>query len=318
MRVLAESGEPKAPDVLRLEYATRVRQAWEALLCGRNLPAGSGAELRFLRVAVQEAATRAVRLAFRALTLLEDPSVVRSVERSLRFGSTRVRGDAFEVLSNLGLRDASQWLVLLLEPIPFEDKLGAVAEFARAPSDPEEARSLARDLAETWLAPSDSERAGASAAQVARETQMERLLSLRQVSLFSGLSLERLQAIARIMREAEYVKGEVICHQGTPGEELYLMIEGEVGIFRDLGTATEELLNSVAAGGYFGEIAVLDRSDRSASVVATSDVRVLILEGARLRELVLEMPDIAFEVFRELIARLRVAEGRLEENQRVR
>ena len=49
--------------------------------------------------------------------------------------------------------------------------------------------------------------------------------------------------------------------------------------------------------------------------VATSDVRVLILEGARLRELVLEMPDIAFEIFRELIARLRVAEGRLEENR---
>ena len=48
----------------------------------------------------------------------------------------------------------------------------------------------------------DPERAGASTAQPARETQMERLLSLRQVSLFSGLSLERLQAIARIMREA--------------------------------------------------------------------------------------------------------------------
>jgi CRP-like cAMP-binding protein len=202
--------------------------------------------------------------------------------------------------------------VLLLEPIPFEDKLRAVAEFAGVPSEPEVARQRARGMAEIWLGPPGPHESDAPAAQVARETQMERLLSLRQVSLFSRLSLERLQAIARIMREAEYVRGEVICRQGTPGEELYLMIEGEVGIYRDLGTAGEELLNTVAAGGYFGEIAVLDRSDRSASVVAGTDVRVLVLEGARLRELVLEMPEIAFEIFHELIARIRVAEGRLE------
>ena len=315
MRVLAESGEPRARDALCLEYSRRIRQAWETLLCAQGLPAGGGRELRFLRLAAQEACTRAVRLAFGALALLEDQSVVRSVERALRFDSGRARGDAFEVLSNLGDREASQWLVLLLERIPFEDKLDAVAKFARAPSGPEEARARAHEVAEIWLGPPGPHRAGASAAQAARETQMERLLSLRRVSLFSHLSLERLQAIERIMHEAEYVRGEVICRQGTPGEQLYLMIEGEVGIYRELGTPAEERLNTIAAGGYFGEIAVLDRSSRSASVVATTDVRVLVLEGSRLRELILEMPDIAFEIFQVLIARLRTAERRLEEGR---
>lgn len=139
---------------------------------------------------------------------------------------------------------------------------------------------------------------------------MQRLLALRQVSLLSGLSLERLQAVERIVREAEYVRGEVIVREGEPGDELYLLVEGSVDVVKNAGTPGEERLNALGAGAYFGEMAVLDGSPRSATVIAASDARVLVLAGSRLRELVHEMPELAFDLLRVLAERLRRVEGR--------
>ena len=144
---------------------------------------------------------------------------------------------------------------------------------------------------------------------------MERLLALRQVSLLSGLSLERLQAVDRVAREAEYVQGEVIVREGEPGDELYLLVEGTVEVRRRTGEG-EVRLDTLGAGAYFGEMAVLDGSPRSATVVATSDVRALVLDGVRLRELVLEMPELAFDLLRVLAERVRRAERRFEERAR--
>jgi CRP-like cAMP-binding protein len=140
---------------------------------------------------------------------------------------------------------------------------------------------------------------------------MQRLLALRRVSLLSGLSLERLQAVERIATEAEYLKGEVIVREGEPGDELYLLVEGAVDVVKDAGTPAEARVNTLGAGGYFGEMAVLDGSPRSATVLAASDARVLVLAGARLRELVHEMPDLAFDLLRVLAERIRRAEERL-------
>jgi len=62
---------------------------------------------------------------------------------------------------------------------------------------------------------------------------------------------------------------------------------------------------------YFGEMAILDGAPRSATVVAGTDARLLKLNGERLNELILQTPEIAFELFRVLTQRIRAAEGRL-------
>lgn len=140
---------------------------------------------------------------------------------------------------------------------------------------------------------------------------MERLLSLRQVSLFSRMSLERLHAIERITQESEYVRGELIMREGELGDELFCIVEGEVEVLRGAGTPDEMRLNRLGAGAYFGEMAVLDGSPRSATIVAASRVRVLVLAGERLRELVQEMPELAFDLLRVLADRVRSAEQKL-------
>jgi HEAT repeat protein len=319
LRALAGAGVPEARAWLRAAYAARVREAWESLLLARARvtpdPAPEVAAapppvpLRFLAVACGDAFARALRLAFQALAQLEDEAVVRSVQRALRHAPGRARADALEVLTHLGDREASQALSLLLERSAVEEKLGPLRWLGAPPRTPAEALARAAAHPAPWV-----RRAARLAAESDSHPQeiatMQRLLALRQVSLLSGLSLERLQAVERIAREAEYVKGEVIVREGDPGDELYLLVEGSVDVVKSAGTPAEERVNALGVGAHFGEMAVLDGSPRSATVVAASDARVLVLEGSRLRELVHEMPELAFDLLRVLAERLRRAEGR--------
>jgi CRP-like cAMP-binding protein len=312
LRVLGGAESTRGTRWLVVEYRQRVREAWTAWLCLEALPEQGPLPLRFLRIAYVDTGVRSLRLAFRALALLEDPHVVRRVERALRFASRRARAAALEVLSNLGPREVSERLVLLLEPGPLAEKRAGLEGFVAPARDVTDAIERGAHAASRWVR--------WAVAQLAREDEvlseerkMERLLFLRSIPLFSQLSLEQLEAIELITRTVEYVKKEVIVREGTPGEELYLLEEGEVVVFRGYGSAAEVRLNELGPGSYFGEMAVLDGALRSATVVAATDARLLVLDGERFRELVHERPEMAFEIFRVLTARLRTAERRLTE-----
>ncbi|MCU0667727.1 MAG: cyclic nucleotide-binding domain-containing protein [Myxococcota bacterium] len=304
LRVLGAVGSPWAVASLREHYAARVREAVQAFLCARVFATTDGVPV-FVAAAGSDALARALRLAWRSLARIEDERVVRSAERSLRGATGRMRADALEVLSQLGDREASQRLVLLLEPMPVEEKIEALRSWGRVPRDAAEAMTHAAALSSPWI------RLAVRRRTDAEEIQMERLLSLRQVSLFAHMSLERLHAVERILRDAEYVQGEVILREHEPGDDLYLLVEGHVDVLRGAGTPGEMLLNRLGPGAYFGEMAVLDGTPRSATIVAAGPVRVLVLEGERLRELVHEMPELAFDLLRVLAERVRRAEERL-------
>jgi CRP-like cAMP-binding protein len=141
-----------------------------------------------------------------------------------------------------------------------------------------------------------------------RET-MERLLLLRDVPLFSGLSLQQLEAINQIMNERQYMRGEVVFREGDPAGELYLMIEGKIRIVQHYGTDDESILNTLIAPAYFGEMAILDDKPRSATVVIIDDTRLLAVGGDSFKELMLQMPEISFEICRSLSTRVRALES---------
>ena len=144
---------------------------------------------------------------------------------------------------------------------------------------------------------------------------MEQLLALRQVSLFAHLSLDQLEAIRRAARTAQWIEGEVVVREGDPGTELFVLLEGEVKVYRDWGSPQPVLFNTLQPVSYFGEIAILGGERRSASVVASRDSTLLSLRGERLKDLILQTPEISFELFRGLIDRIRVREQRLVESQ---
>ena len=139
---------------------------------------------------------------------------------------------------------------------------------------------------------------------------MQQLLALRNVPLFAHLSLEQLEAISRSMNEVQYLVGEVVCREGERGDELFVLLEGEVEIYSRHGTADESLLRKIPAVGYFGEIAILSDMTRTATIVVSKPARMLTLDGERFKELVLQAPELSFEIFRVLTEMLRQAEGR--------
>jgi CRP-like cAMP-binding protein len=139
---------------------------------------------------------------------------------------------------------------------------------------------------------------------------MERLLALKKVPLFESLTLDQLDAVARLAEERDFRPGELIVREGDAGGELFLLLEGAVDVYQDREGGARKKLSELVAVAYFGEMAVLDDQPRSATVVAREPSRLLALAGNSLKELILQMPDMSFEILRVLSARVRSAERR--------
>jgi HEAT repeat protein len=310
LEVIAASGVPRHREILASELQHWVRQLWFRLIAHRRLPAQDGGAAAFLRVAYADALLRSRRLAFRTLELIEHPQIIRKVEKTLRFGSVRSRADALEVLSNLGDREAARLLVLYHEGGPLEDRIAAVETSVRVPGDSEALISASRRSEVRWI-----RMAAEALDETVRDNRvwsqtMDRLIALKQVPLFANLTLDQLEAVGQLVEESVYVRGETIVREGDPGGELFLLLEGAVEVYLQHGTAAQERLSVLEAVDYFGEMAIFDDEPRSASVVARDSARLLALDGASLKELILQMPEISFEFFRVLTRRVRAAERR--------
>jgi hypothetical protein len=255
----------------------------------------------FLELGLRDARERARGHAFDTLERIEDPAVVRSVRRALAFASGRRRSEALELLSNLGPRGVSEQLAHGMEA---ESETATVF---RATSLAQIVRA-ARLSSNRWLHLAATCEDQPSASQ--EKDLMDRLLALRRVPLFAQLSIDQLESVNRLMGESDYQAGETIVREGDLAGELYVLVAGEVRILKRQSTGPDRLLGTLQPVACFGEIAILDGAPRSASVVAARDSRLLTLHGERFRELILQSPQIAFEIFPALTARIRAAEAR--------
>jgi len=311
LRVTARCDHEHSAATLRRELRSRVRELWLWLTASRSLTFEAGPAAQFLRAAYSDGVARNQRLAFQILELLEGPRIVRNVEKALRFGSQRSRGDALEVLSHLGDREAAQLLVTRYEASPLEDQIEIVRKLISLPEEPQELIAAARASRARWIQLGAHALASQADTEIPEEEVMERLLALKEISLFQNLSLDQLEAVQQISTEVEYLPGEVLMREGERGNRLYLLLSGRVRVFKDYGSPDETQLNEQSAVSYFGEMGILDGGTRSASVVAMEPSHVLSLNGNSLRELLLEMPEISFELFRVLVGRLRAAEQQI-------
>ena len=122
---------------------------------------------------------------------------------------------------------------------------------------------------------------------------------LRSFPLFGDLDEYDLSEVARWVVEVQAAPGELLIEQGSMPYELFVIEEGTVDVVRD-----DEPLASLGAGDVVGEIALLARHRRMASVVARTPVRALALHVDALQELTEEMPELGDEL-RALMERRR-------------
>ena len=142
-------------------------------------------------------------------------------------------------------------------------------------------------------------------------TISDKILLLRSISIFSGLNVSELGAIATVTEESDYPEGETVIQEGEPGEEVFLIIAGEVAVYKKGERDKEIRLDIMEKGDYFGEMALFEEMERSATIRTTKPSRFLILHKQEFDELVREYPRIALQICTELSHRLRNLQSRL-------
>lgn len=97
-----------------------------------------------------------------------------------------------------------------------------------------------------------------------------------------------------------YAAGQVIFTKGDPGDVMYVVQEGEVEIILD-----DQVIDRHGPGSIFGEMALIDASPRSATAVAASDCKLVVLNAQRFEFLVQQTPHFATTVMKIIVERLR-------------
>jgi len=115
-----------------------------------------------------------------------------------------------------------------------------------------------------------------------------------RVPLFSHLTAGDIAHIMQLLQARQIDRGDVIFRRGEPATAMYFIAEGDVEI--ELGPEEKGRRIRLGAGHFFGEIAVLKRVERSATVKAVSRVRLLVLDAADLRVLINREPGIASKI----------------------
>jgi CRP-like cAMP-binding protein len=127
---------------------------------------------------------------------------------------------------------------------------------------------------------------------------------VRTVPLFKGLLKSELDRIALVMHPLEVSAGHVLCNEDEPGDEFYVIADGEASVER-AGATTAKL----GPGDHFGELALLDRGPRSATVRALTDMRLYVLHERSFATVLIELPALSQKLLASLASRLREAEA---------
>ena len=131
---------------------------------------------------------------------------------------------------------------------------------------------------------------------------------LKNVAIFKDLDTGEIESIAEVCREEKFVSGEYIFREGEHGNRLYLIVEGDVRISRDVPGSGEEALAILKPGALFGEMAVFDRSERSTDAISNGGTTVLTITRPDFEMLLDFNRELAYKV---LWSVTRVLSGRL-------
>ena len=159
-------------------------------------------------------------------------------------------------------------------------------EFDRGPSD----RLPFHD-------PDEAEQAHAGTTAFSRDA---RIRHLQRVPLFSGFDEGELRRVAALSRIVEAPAGTVVTQIGQPGDSFFVIIDGTVAVRTPVGAGSQ-----LKPGDFFGEMSLLDGEPRSATIVAMTDLRLLIVDRSHFWRLLDEIPDLIRRILTILSRRVR-------------
>jgi len=261
-------------------------------------PDGDDAE-RLLGDSLKDRARRQALDAFRAVALLGEGASIRFAIDNLSSHDPAQVANALEALDSFGEHTIVRPLLQLWEPAD-RRRVSRDVWLTRLLDDPDpwirDSAALLRDTTRKDAPMADA---------LATMSDVERVLFLRKVPLFAELAPQDLGTVAAVADERTFVDGETIAGQGEPGDELHIVVDGEVRVLRDdPGAGAEMELAVRRQGDVVGEMALITQEPRMASLVASGEVRTLRLGRSEFEGVLRERPDTAIAVIRVLSLRL--------------
>lgn len=264
---------------------------------------------------------RLARWALLAMSTPETEPALAIVRRGIYSTDPEIRAQALEALDTVADRSLTRELIALLEDDATVGERDIRPTLRTLAHDYDDwIRALAvRCLVEDLLADlghvraaADGDRSGLVRAALSRwtpphmeETQtldtVDRVLALHKVPLFSDLDPDDLERVALVTTERRYQPGEVVFAFGAEGDDMLLIVAGDVEVRRPGG----QHLRTFGPGEHVGELALLRGETRSADVVAgVQGVHALVLTGPELLAILEERPEVAMAMLATLAERL--------------
>jgi CRP/FNR family transcriptional regulator, cyclic AMP receptor protein len=128
---------------------------------------------------------------------------------------------------------------------------------------------------------------------------------LAQVPLFSALSKKELQLVARRAEDVKVDPGRILVSEGSTGSEFFVIIDGTATVSRH-----GRKVASLGAGDAFGELALLDKAPRNATVTAQTDMELVVLGQREFGGLIDEVPGFARKLLAGMARRLRDSDAK--------
>ncbi len=133
-----------------------------------------------------------------------------------------------------------------------------------------------------------------------RKRRKDMAAILGRIPLFDQLSRRELRAISDIVHQRTYEEGEFIFRKGQPGAAMFVLTSGEVNIIDHGQDGTETVIATLGENAFFGELALLDDSPRSASAIATANTEIYAFFRTDLDRLFATAPQSGLLVYRSL------------------
>lgn len=135
---------------------------------------------------------------------------------------------------------------------------------------------------------------------------------LRFVPIFADLDDSAIDQILKLGMRKVFKKDSVIFFENEPDTSLFVIVEGQVKVSRVSDDGKEVILTILAESDFFGEMAILDGSNRSANVTAMTDTEMFIIQRSDFLNLLQSHPEVAVSLLVELAHRLRAADMKIK------
>ena len=139
--------------------------------------------------------------------------------------------------------------------------------------------------------------------------------ALRTTKLAAELTDEQCRVLATLVTLRALKQGEVLVHEGTVDNHLYVILSGTLGVIKNAGTDHAVTVNTLAPGDFVGEMGFMDGTVLYASKVALGDTQVLGLEREKLESVLKSHPEIVYRVMRAIIRVVHQIQRRLSMQQ---